>query len=306
MRAVRAPRRTCAVSPPAPWHIGIPPSSAERVFPMPADRHTRDGVTRRAAGPKYSCARSLTATTAFPNVSGSCGTTSRTNAVPNADAGGRCTLGRLSEGDDRSGWAPASVAIRPPANRTSATTYERRWAATATPTNATSARINGQGEGGAEKTSGGSATSFTAVITSSTPTPSCNARMTGLTKTRATTSATWPIDSTSRNAASSRPAAWITSGDSSRAIATAVSAFSGWTGKGILNARPAPITSRPAQTKRAPAPSPLTRMSAAASGTKTPRSARAPVTSPSRVRGARSTRGAAALNRGARASRWSL
>ena len=52
-------------------------------------------------------------------------------------------------------------------------------------------------------------------MTRSTPTPSWSARTTGFTKTLATASATWPIESRSRNAASSIPAAWITPGASS-------------------------------------------------------------------------------------------
>jgi hypothetical protein len=121
MALVWAPRRTCAVSPPAPWHIGIPPRSPDARLPTPHERHTRDGVTRRARSPKYSWARSLTATTAFPKVRGSWGITRSTKAEPKAAAGGSPTSGRANDGPDRSARAASQVTVTPAARMASET-----------------------------------------------------------------------------------------------------------------------------------------------------------------------------------------
>ena len=66
------PRRTLPWSPPDPWHIGIHRSVRDTALPMPTPR-IAGGVTRDARSPKYTCATSLTATTALPNVRGAAG-----------------------------------------------------------------------------------------------------------------------------------------------------------------------------------------------------------------------------------------
>jgi hypothetical protein len=281
MAAVRAPNLTWAVSPPAPWHMGIPPRSPDATFPRPQEMHTLDGVTRHAAPPKHSRARSVTATTALPKVSGSWGMTSRTNAEPNADTGGSPGEGRSNEGPASSGRATAQAPRMPAAITASARPNHPRRAARATTTKAATARATGHGDGGLpRKTAGGSRTRRAAAIASRTPTPNWRARTTGLVNNRARRSATRWMDSSRRNRPISRPAAWITSGASRSATATAVRALSGWTGKGTRKARPEPSTRIPATSITVPASRPFTRIRAAASGTRTPRSPTAPVASP--------------------------
>jgi hypothetical protein len=242
---------------------------------------TREGVTRAAEAPKYSLARSLTATTALPNVSGSWGITNRTNAEPNAAAGGSRSEGRAKDGPASSGRATSHAPAMPAAITPSARPYHPRRAARETTTNAAAARATGQGEGGVPRnTAGGSSTRRAAAIARSTPTPSWRARTTGFVKRRARTSATRWIERSRRNRPISRPAAWITAGASRSATATAARALRGWTGNGTRKARPEATTRRPATSMTEPGSRPFTRMSAAARGTRTPRSATAPVASP--------------------------
>src|SRR2546423_668018 len=216
----------------------MPPSSADVTLPAAHEMHTSEGRTLLAATPKNSCERSVTATTALPNVSGSWGITSRRNAAANAWADGNPPNGRWNDGPLKPGWAVTATATIPPPRIASASPYHRRLAAHTTPTNAAAASANGQGEGGVPRnTAGGSWTSFTEVHTSNTPTPSCNARTTGFVNSRASQSATPRIERRTRNAAISSPAAWITPGASCSATATAVSAFRGWTGNGTRKKR---------------------------------------------------------------------
>ncbi len=154
-------------------------------------------------------------------------------------------------------------------------------AATQTPRKAAAARMSNQDPDGTPwNTDAGAVISFQAPTASRMPTPSCNARITGRVNHRASHAPDPPSVSRSRIAPSSIPAALIVAGESSFATASAVSAFSGCTGNGMRKATPAAITSAPAQTSTAPALSPFTRISAVASGTKMPRSATDPATSP--------------------------
>jgi hypothetical protein len=261
--------------------MGIPPRSPEATFPRPQETQTREGVTRAAEAPKYSLARSLTATTALPKVSGSCGITNRTNAEPKAVTGGSWKEGRANEGAPSSGRAASHAPTMPAAMSARAAPNQPRRAARETSTKAPTARATGQGDGGVPRnTSGGSSTRRAAAIARSTPTPSCSDRTTGLVNNRARRSATRWIERSRRNRPISSPAAWMTSGASRSATATAVRALRGWTGNGIRKASPEATTRSPAISMTVPASRPFTRMSAAARGTRTPRSATAPVASP--------------------------
>ena len=163
--------------------------------------------------------------------------------------------------------------------------YLFRAAAQITPASPATARITGHGDAGVpRKIAGGFLTSFSAESTRRTPTPSCSARTTVLVNRRATTSATRLIESRSRNSPISSPAACMTPGATRLATATAVRAFSGCTGKGRPDQAPDTITRVPATSNTVPASSPFTRTSAASSGTKTPRSATDPDTSPIPIR----------------------
>src|SRR4029453_11229492 len=95
--------------------MGLPPRTAEATFPSPHERQTAEGVTLLALGPKYSCDRSLTATTALPKVSGSCGITRRKKAVLNEAQVGTTNAGRWSESPARCGLAVIQAAPMPAA-----------------------------------------------------------------------------------------------------------------------------------------------------------------------------------------------
>jgi hypothetical protein len=208
--------------------MGMPPPTAETTLPTPADKQTRDGVTLDAREPKYSVARSLVATTALPKVRGSCGTTNRKNAVVMAPQAGRSSAGSRTEMDPPGDPVATTVANTPAATRTRDAPYRRRGAAHTTPPNAAAARRRSQGwDGVPRKTPGGSRTSFHAVTNRSAPTPTCKARTTGCVNRRAATSANRRTESASRNRPISSPAAWITSGATPWATATADSAFRG-------------------------------------------------------------------------------
>ncbi len=137
------------------------------------------------------------------------------------------------------------------------------------------------GDGGFSNIAGGRLASRNAVTRSRLPTANCNERITGVVNKRESRSAKPLRESTTRITPISRPARWIVAGDRDCATASAVSALSGCTGNGIRKTSPADRTSTPAATRIAPGSSPLTSTSAATSGTITPRSATAPVRSPS-------------------------
>src|SRR5438067_19110 len=78
--------------------MGIPPRMPAQTFAIPQDRLTDVGETRAARAPKYLCSTSDSATTAFPNVRGTCGMTRRTKAEPRTDGRSTCaTCGCQSE-----------------------------------------------------------------------------------------------------------------------------------------------------------------------------------------------------------------
>src|SRR5438034_2591369 len=164
----------------------MPPTSPEITLPRPSEIQILDGETRRAALPKYSWARSSTATTAFPNVRGNCGITNNQNAVPKAAAGGSPMEGTRIDGPSRLGWAATTVAAMPATRTASAAQYRPSRTAHHTPKSVAAARSIGHGDAGTpEKTAGGFTTSFHAAIPSRIPTPSWSDRMTGLVKIRA-------------------------------------------------------------------------------------------------------------------------
>src|SRR3989442_1943044 len=181
--------------------MGIPPTRADATFASPHDRQTREGVTTDARGPKYSWDRSVTATTALPKVSGSCGTTKRKNAANRALGPGIPNPGRWNEGLPTPGWPTTMPAVTPATRIASATTYLRRAAAHITPASAPAARMTGHGEAGVPRnTEGGLRTSFSAEMTRRIPTPSWRARTTVLVNRRAITSPTRLVDSSSEQA----------------------------------------------------------------------------------------------------------
>ncbi len=79
---VRAPQATWAVSPPAPWHTGIPPIAPARRFADPKLVASRPGRIPSALSPKSTRAASAVARHEFANESGSCGNTRTVKAVP--------------------------------------------------------------------------------------------------------------------------------------------------------------------------------------------------------------------------------
>src|SRR5881296_3611242 len=139
----------------------MPPTRPEIMLPRPSEMQILEGETRLAASPKYSWASSFTATTAFPNVSGSCGMTNNQNAVPKAAAEGIPMEGTRSDGPSRLGWAARTVAATPATRVAMAAQYRPSRAAHHTPTSVAAARRTGHGDGGTpEKTAGGCVTSF--------------------------------------------------------------------------------------------------------------------------------------------------
>jgi len=68
---VLAPKRTCPAMPPAPWHIGTAPIMGPSRFSMPVEIATFSCVTGRSGNKRLFS--SVTAMTALPSVSGTCG-----------------------------------------------------------------------------------------------------------------------------------------------------------------------------------------------------------------------------------------
>ena len=65
---VRAPKRTCPAIPPAPWHMGTPPTPAPNRFINPVEIDTPRSVTGLPGNSRLFS--SVMAMTALPNVNG--------------------------------------------------------------------------------------------------------------------------------------------------------------------------------------------------------------------------------------------
>ena len=79
---VLAPKRTCPAIPPAPWHIGTAPMIGPRRFIIPVEIATFFSVTFRSGNRRLFS--SVTAMTALPSVSGTCGSARKIVPIANS------------------------------------------------------------------------------------------------------------------------------------------------------------------------------------------------------------------------------
>ena len=231
---VRAPNRSWAVSPPAPWQTGIPAiPPASRLAP-PRVMARRPGFTRSAFSPKYSRAASAVARQELAKVRGSCGMTSATSAEPKTAAS---KWGRgIADGPSlRSPPARTSATASPATTRKSAIRWRRRAKAAPRTTSARARSTTGSAVA-SEKLFGASHTSPQAIFRKRSPTVSCTPRISGLGKARPATSIRPVAPSSRKITPISREPAAISEAPSPIAIAIAPKALSGCTGIGSRKA----------------------------------------------------------------------